>query len=165
MEKWAIIPEAPHYEVSNLANVRNRHRGNLLTMRINQKGIMYIGVQSGGVQIVRALAPIVAAAFVENPFGETANTPIHLDGNKANCRADNLRWRERHFAIRYHQQFKEPYFRRINTPIWCVETDEYFQDSWEAAKRYGLLERAVVLSCAGVIDKAGPEWLTFEVDG
>jgi hypothetical protein len=74
------------------------------------------------------------------------DTPINLDGDRVNCQAVNLMWRPRWYAVQYAHQFKDPYDKPILVPVRAVDTGEEFENSLQAACRYGLLEREVVLS-------------------
>lgn len=38
------------------------------------------------------MSRLVAAAFCDNPDPENRNTVDHIDGNKENNKAENLRW-------------------------------------------------------------------------
>jgi hypothetical protein len=100
---------------------------------------------------------MVARAFLSEP-SDIFDTPIQLDGDPANCNVDNLMWRPRWYAIQYKRQFRERYDNPINTPIRSVADGETFSNSLEAACRYGLLEREVVLS---VVNRT-PAWPTYQ---
>jgi hypothetical protein len=100
---------------------------------------------------------MVALAFLENPT-DIFDTPIQLDGDPLNCRADNLMWRPRQYAVLYKRQFKERYDHPINEPIHAINEREKFPNSLTAACRYGLLEREVVLS---ILNRT-PAWPTMQ---
>lgn len=102
-EFWAEIPHFESYSVSNYGAVRN-HRGRLLHMGVNQQGVLYVQLHKSGKPHNRALAPIVAGAFIEPPRHHSWATPIHLNGIRADVHAQNLMWRPRWFATEYHQQ-------------------------------------------------------------
>jgi hypothetical protein len=86
----------------------------------------------------------VAHTFVQG-YTDIFNTPIHLNGNKQHDWADNLVWRPRWFAFKYHVQFvnRPPY---VPEPIIDIDTGEEFFDSRKAAVKYGLLEKDIFLS-------------------
>ena len=67
-------------------------------------------------------------------------------------------WRPRWYAILYKQQFRDRYDHPLDVPIRCIGDGEKFSNSLEAARRYGLLEREVVLS---VLNKT-PTWPTYQ---
>lgn len=120
-EQWVEIEDFPHYLVSNLGRVTNMERKAPVALRLNQFGHVNVGLSRDNKQFTKALAPLVARAFVPKPAPEF-NCPIHLDGDRTNCAADNLAWRPRWFAIAYHKQFKLDSFRFDNTEL--IETTE-----------------------------------------
>src|SRR5688572_8496873 len=105
-ELWAEIPSFEQYGISNYGAVRNP-RGRYLSAGRNQGGIAYVTLYKEGRPFNRALSPIVAGAFLEPPQHHSWETPIHLNGNRADVTAWNLMWRPRWFAIDYHQQIMQ----------------------------------------------------------
>jgi hypothetical protein len=98
-----------------------------------------------GQQYHRSVPLLVAKAFVPEVRGPF-DTPINLDWDRHNNRADNLVWRPRWFAIKYNQQVRYPYKNSIKFPIIDLKSGEISENSRECAKRYGLLEDDLVLS-------------------
>lgn len=143
--RWMDIEGFPKYSINNFGDVWSEFTGRLLAIRVNQYGVPFVGLTQGHRQYQRSLALLVAQAFIPNS-SEIWDTPINLDGDRFNCVIENLMWRPRWFAIRYNQQFKHPYERPINAPLRAFGSDEVYEDSFDAAKAYGLLERDVVLS-------------------
>jgi NUMOD4 motif len=144
-EVWKEIEDFPGYSVSNYGFVRTDKTGRLLLLNQNQYGLLQVGMMRDGTQRHRSVPLLVAKAFLlqpTNPF----DTPINLDGDRFNNDVRNLAWRPRWFAIRYNQQFKWPYEFPILEPIVDLKTNEVSENSLECAKRYGLLERDLVLS-------------------
>lgn len=143
MEEWLDLHDFPGYSVSHLGRVRNDISDRTLNIAVNQLGIPYVSLRKMGDQFNRAVAPLVAHAFL--PFAElpSFDTPINLDGDRLHCAADNLMWRPRWFAVHYHRQF---ILRRIGirAPIEDIDTEERFPNSWEAAIKFGLLDREVM---------------------
>lgn len=161
MADWIPIPEFPAYSVNRFGDVKFEYYNRILHPHANQTECVYVSLMRDGKQNQRSLARIVAQAFLENPV-YPFNTPIHLDGNHWNCTADNLMWRPRWFAVQYHQQFKNRYYNPINHPIKARDQNEIFSDSLEAAIRYGLLERDIVLSINRNI-YTWPNYMFFEI--
>lgn len=140
-ELWVEIPGFENYSVSNYGAVRN-HRGRFIWTGKNQYGLMYVQLHREGRPHNRALAPIVAGAFLEPPPHHSWDTPIHLNGNRADVIVSNLMWRPRWFAIVYHSQIRQ-YGNPANR-VRDVETGE--EDSIQSlSKRYGLLPLKVML--------------------
>lgn len=128
-----------------------------LVPRYNQYGVPYVGLMRNWQQCSRSLPRLVALAFLSSP-SEIFDTPIQLDGDPANCRVDNLMWRPRWYAVHYKRQFEERYENPIDVPVRAIGYDERFSNSLEAACRYGLLEREVVLS---ILNRT-PAWPTYQ---
>lgn len=142
LEDWAPIEEFPGYSVSSQGRVRNDNFERVLTRLVNQHGIVHVGLVKGRLQYKRGVALLVARSFLPEPFPETFDTVIHLDGDKLNCRAENLMWRPRWFAIRFHQQFARDEMA-FPVPIEEIKTGERFKNSRHAVMRYGLLDKEI----------------------
>jgi hypothetical protein len=134
----------PDYSVSTAGSVRNDETERLLIPQVNQHGIVHVGLTKNKVQYKKALHIIVAEAYLIRP-SFTFDTPINLDGDRHNNRADNLLWRPRWFARKYYQQFQQsaPCFTR---KVQNVETGEVFDTSWQAALTLGALDRDIAFS-------------------
>lgn len=145
MEEWVELPFFPDYSVSHLGRVRSDRSNRILSITINQNGIPYIGLTKGGSLFKRSIAPLVARAFLPIPEFPSFDTPINLDGDRLHCSVDNLLWRPRWFAVSYHRQFMIDRIW-ITSPIEDVDTEERFETSLAAAKKYGLLDREIMQS-------------------
>lgn len=88
MENWKVINDFPNYEISNFGNIRNKTK--LLKIVPNKQGYNIVVLCNGGIRKTINVHRLVAAAFVPNP----ENKPCidHIDGDRANNHADNLRW-------------------------------------------------------------------------
>jgi hypothetical protein len=155
---WVVIDGFPKYSVNRLGQVRRDSFNRLVHPQMNQTHNVYVPLSREGKLFQRSLALIVARTFLPEPI-DPFNTPINLDGNRWNCRVDNLMWRPRWFAIRYHQQFEDPYQRPVKGPLRARDEKEVFPDSLSAACRYGLLERDVVMS----IEHNTYAWPTYQI--
>lgn len=142
---WEPIDEFPNYSVSNTGQVRNENTGHILVLTRNQYGLVQVGLMKNGNQYKRGIAKLVALAFLDPPPTEAFNTPINLDGDRLNNEVENLMWRPRWFAVKYHKQFEKP-SRGFNSPIFEVKTGEQFPNSWAAATKYGLLDREIYIA-------------------
>lgn len=87
MESWKVIYDFPNYEISNYGNVRNNTK--IIKSVPNKHGYNVVVLCNGTRKSVN-VHRLVAAAFIPNPD----NKPCvdHIDGDKSNNRADNLRW-------------------------------------------------------------------------
>ena len=158
MSDWVVIESFPKYSVNRLGQVRRDSFDRLVKPQANQTNSVYVPLMRDGKLYQRSLALIVARAFLPEPV-EPFDTPINLDGDRWNCKVENLMWRPRWFAIRYHHQFKEPYEKPIKAPLRARDEKEVFPDSLSAACRYGLLERDVVMS----IEHNTYAWPTYQI--
>ena len=145
-EKWVIIGDFPMYRVSNYGQVLNHATGKLINSSQTKGGLVKIGLVQGGIQYTRGLAVIVADAFV---FGRTDifNTPIHLDGDQTNNRAENLMWRPRWFAWKYFHQFDDPTYQKRG-PVLDVVSKVWYPTILDAATQNGLLFKDIMRSIA-----------------
>lgn len=145
-EQWRQIPEFPDYSVSDIGRVQNMETGRIMALTINQAGVVNVGLTKDLVQYKRSVTRLVALAFLPPPDHEGFDTPINVDGDRTNNHAVNLMWRPRWFAIEYHAQFKREVPRGITTPIIDLMTGETYPNSFEAAKKFGLLDREILLA-------------------
>lgn len=147
LEEWTEIEDFPGYSVSTYGEVYNHKHERMLTVSLNSNGIPTVGMYRAGHQYRRSIPVLVATAWIVNDFPGWFDTPIHLNGDRLNCRADNLIWRPRWFAIRYHKEILIPQF-----PVWPIgpfmllQTNEVFHNPREAALQYGLREMDIFLA-------------------
>jgi len=144
-ENWKTIEMFPEYSVSDRGRIRSDKSGRILSLNVNQYGVVQVGLMHDGVQYHRSVPLLVAKAFLPRE-AEPFDTPINLDGDRHNNQVENLMWRPRWFAIRYNQQFRHPYENPISSRIIDLATNEVSENSIECAQRYGLLEQDLVLS-------------------
>lgn len=82
------------YEVSNLGRVRSLPRngtlGGILKQTVDRYGYMKVVLHKDNKPRYCTAHRIVASAFIENPEGK--KTVDHIDCNRKNNNADNLRW-------------------------------------------------------------------------
>jgi hypothetical protein len=123
--------------------------------------VPYVGLVREWKQEVRSLARIVAHVYL-GPPDQIFDTPIHLDGDRTNCSVDNLMWRPRWYAVRYHQQFRQRYHNPIEEPVKVRGEAKRYANSLAAAMEFGLLEREVVLSILNATP-AVPTYQRFEL--
>lgn len=144
-EQWHDVPGFDGYAVSSHGRVRSR-AGRVLTHTFNQQGHEKVNLSIDGRTVTRSVAGLVARAFIEPPLRRDFNTIIHLDGDKNNAHADNLMWRPRYFAIRYHKQFESTAFRETTISVKEMKTGEEFASIHDAAVKFGLLYNDILVS-------------------
>lgn len=145
MEEWRPIADFPEYSVSNLGHIRRNATGYELAPKVNQYGVVYVGLMKNGEQLQRGVALLVASTFVPR-LSPAFDTPINLNGDRFDNKVDNLTWRPLNFARMYNRQFKDRYVNPIGHRIVDLESGEEFENSYDCAVRCGLLERDIVLS-------------------
>lgn len=144
LEEWLPIEEFDDYVVSNYGVVKNALTDRYMALTLVQYGMPTVAMMKDGTQYRRSLAGIVARAFLDAPPREDFNTPIHLDGDRRNCRVDNLEWRPRWFAINYHLECRKgPVYPKWSRDFRLNETGEVFDNPSQVARKYGLLEREI----------------------
>lgn len=85
-ETWKTIKGHEGYEVSDMGRVRNRKTGLVRKLMPNDKGYLRVQLDGSWLRAHR----LVAEAFISNPQGKPQVN--HIDGDKANNRAENLEW-------------------------------------------------------------------------
>lgn len=135
--RWQELDEFPDYAVNNLGEIHNIKTGMPRRTSINQQGIVKISLYQGRELITRSVAVMVAEAFVDGQT-EFFNTPIHLDGDRENCRAENLMWRPRWFAVQYHRQFHIEAFHNSDVHIVEVNSGKEYYSNKDACMDLGL---------------------------
>ena len=93
MEEWRTVEKHPHVEVSNLGNVRNVWRNQVIARRtqINGNGYLTVTIRTGVKRgATRRVHVLVAEAFTgPKPPRMDVN---HIDGDKTNNRVENLEY-------------------------------------------------------------------------
>jgi hypothetical protein len=144
MDEWVCIYEFPIYWVNDQGLIFNERTGRIVRTSKTTAGIIKVGLYDKGIQYTRAVSTIVADAFIVGR-SEIDNTPMHLDGDRNNVSADNLRWRPRHFAWKYARQFLNP--RVIYKELFVYEDDEtQVYTIFDTARIYGLLFEDILRS-------------------
>jgi len=142
-EEWRVIEQFPDYSVSNRGRIRSDKFDRIMVLSDHQFGVVQVGLMRDRQQKHRSVPLLVAKAFLV-PSEPSFDTPINLDGDRHNNALENLTWRPRWFAVRYNQQFRYPREYTIEEPIIDLKTGDISENSFECAKRYGLLEEDLV---------------------
>lgn len=136
--RWKELDEFPDYAVNDLGEIFNIKSGMPRKTSINQFGIVKISLYKNRRELhTRSVAVMVAEAFVPGQT-EHFNTPIHLDGDRLNCRAENLMWRPRWFAVQYHRQFYSEAFHNSDVHIVHLQTGKEYYSNKDACMDLGL---------------------------
>lgn len=144
MEQWLPLKGYPGYSASDEGRIRNDLRDSILAV-VRVKGRRsYVGLVQNKVQVKRSLSKLICETFVYNERPEYFDTPIHLDGDLSNCRADNLLWRPRWFADRHSVQFN---LNLVDPgPVKNIDTGVVYDSVWSVVFAHGVLFNDVVLS-------------------
>lgn len=92
-EKWVPVEGYGNkYEVSNLGRIKSYHKKKpkILLIHYNTSGYPYVNLYYNKTHKAEMIHRLVAKAFIPNPKGY--NIVMHLDDNKTNNNADNLKW-------------------------------------------------------------------------
>lgn len=162
-ERWRVIDDFDDYEVSNLGAVRARKTSRCRTFQTSKEGICWLAVRKDGRQYSRTLSRLVANAFVENNFNPIIfDTPTHIDGDKTNCRAENLMWRPRWFSVAYHRQFSTSEYLNSKASFRCIETGSVYESVRDVVHEHGVLAVGVIISASNQNSFVFPHKLSFD---
>jgi hypothetical protein len=146
-EMWLEIKEFPDYRISNYGRVLNIYTDHIKIPTANQQGIPSVLLMRDRAQYRRAVARLVAEAFLPPHQLPAFDTPINLDGDRSNNHVGNLLWRPRWFAVKYHAQLKvSPGYGDSMGPIQDIDTGVVYANVRDAVTQCGLLERHVVVA-------------------
>lgn len=91
MAEWRVLAEVPTYEISNTGQIRVTETGQFRSIQIDpSQGQCYISLRKGKQYLNRAVHVLVARTFIENT--ENKSNVIHINGDRLNNSAANLRW-------------------------------------------------------------------------
>lgn len=159
-ERWEKIFDFTDYSVSTYGRIRNDRRGTLVKQSINSRGVAKVGLYRDHIQHTRSVKVIVAETFVEGE-NEKFDTPVLLDGDPRNNRADNIVWRPRWFAWKYASQFElfEKYLDK--GPIRDRKSGKVYKNVVDACIENGILVREVMIT---LVNKTPvfPTWQVFD---
>lgn len=133
-----VIEDFPNYEVTNYGRIFNLRTGREMILSPLLNGELTVGMTRDHWQYRRSVKRLVAQVFVPGE-SEFFNTPILLDGDRNNVRADNLVWRPRWFACEYARQFTDQPEWYFYGPILDTTNHIEYPHVFAAAVENGLL--------------------------
>lgn len=149
-EIWVPVEGFSEYLVSNKGRIMNNWNESIKTPHVNQQSILSVKLHKEGREYRREVALLVAKAFVPKPKGKDSefifDTPINLNRDRSNNSAENLAWRPRWFAVKYH---KECSTFDINLQTLKVKNNETKKKDTikNFSEEYGILMIDIYLSC------------------
>lgn len=138
---WRDIPSLPNFRVNRDGDVINAKTDNIKQTSVNAQGVLKVQVTVDRVPTTRSVAVLVAEAFLTDPHPPQFNSIIHLNGDRLDCRVENLARRSRSFAIRYHRQFDARLEQQTmrGHHYYMPETGYHFETVRDVVTKYGLL--------------------------
>lgn len=92
-EIWKPIKKYPTYEISNMGRAKSIKNDCLLIPVIHpEQGYAKVTLRRGGRNHCRKISRLVALEFIKNPDPDTLTMVDHIDRNRTNDKAINLRW-------------------------------------------------------------------------
>lgn len=157
---WRAIDEFPTYSVSNYGDVVDESKSRFVSQSVTLQGALKVNISYEGGQVSRSVKRLVAQAFVE---GQDAifNTPIQLDGDQVNVRADNIMWRPRWFAWKYCRQFVRLPNYHSEGPIIELESQVQYFSVYEASIINGILMQDIWGTIILTKPHVFPTWQRF----
>lgn len=145
---WREIPGFPDYLVHETGDIYDRARDRPVSQYWVRSGfqVNLRTDESVSGQTSVKVARIVASTFVDQ--GSPRNdTIVFLDGDRANHSCENLAWRTRPLAIKYHREIREVDIWANSLPV-IDEDGEIYENILEAAVQWGVCPSSIRNSCA-----------------
>lgn len=158
-EIWKQIDDFPRYEISNMGRVRIVESGKVMKPSI-RSAYQCITFNSETERRTKQINRIVAKYFVINPKPKLYDRVDHINENKLDDRAINLRWCTQSLNMLYHYQNKE----YIGKVILQHDLEDNFIKEWKNIRELMELNKDYKYNCllkvlTGGLDKLyGYKW-------
>lgn len=107
---------------------------------INQNGHRFVPLRMpNGKLKQRVVNKLVAEAFLPPEPSHIMESVIHLDGNRAHLNVENLAWRPRWFATKFHSQFNKRMDFPEDGPIRDTTEGVVYKNVQHVAHTFGVL--------------------------
>lgn len=133
-----IIKEFPNYEITSYGRVFNLKTGREMALSPTQHGDLTVGLVRDHHQYRYSVKGLVARYFVPGE-SEFFDTPILLNGDRNDLRADNIAWRPRWFAWLWTRQFSQMFSWYYFGPIIDMTTKMQYENYLQASMENGIL--------------------------
>lgn len=127
------------YSVNMAGEIRNDRTGRIMSVSYNQQGIAKVTLVFGQGKTTVSVTPLVARTFLPKHNLPTFDTPINWDGDRTNNHVQNLAWRPKWFAQKYHRQFKMRDWEKTYGSILDIDTNTYYDSPQEVVYDLGVL--------------------------
>lgn len=145
---WKEVEGCPNYLVSSAGRVKNLKLGIVLKQSL-RNGYLRVSINGKGQSVHR----LVAQAFIPNPNG--FDTVDHINGDKTDNRAENLRWisrsdnvrrfykeqitedqkaNRRMFALKVNRLALEAAHKATKKPVICLENGKTYESVNQAGR-------------------------------
>lgn len=148
--KWARITGFTDYEVSNQGDVYNKRADLFCSASAGTGGHLRVNLSGYRQMHTRSVARLVADAFVPKHEQEGFNTPMHLDADHSNCRADNLVWRPRWYVMKWTQEWESGILRNgdfTHNGVHNLTRGRRYASILQAAQTDGVLPSHILEAC------------------
>ena len=162
VEIWRPVKDWDWYEVSNLGRVRNVKTNHILKPLEDAWGYLTVGLYSEDspkkvyngrlckMPKKRKIHQLVAEAFCDGY--EDGFVPDHIDHNRKNNRADNLRWVSRSVNAKHMQSWANRKIDNYTEPVVLISREgerTQFGSIIEASVKTGLDSRNISANILG----------------
>ena len=150
-EIWKTIENFNNYQISSLGNVKNITTGKVLKSTLNGRGYYQVGLSKQNKRYTKLIHRLIAEAFIANP--ENHQCINHRDEVKTNNSIENLEWCSYQYNNNYGTRTERASKSRLGEKnynakkVLCIETNEIFNCTRDAARKY-CLERCAVSDAA-----------------
>lgn len=140
------VARFPQYEITAEGDLHHIPRDELVYPWRAQNGDLAVNLMVDDRRTTALLKLLVAEAFV--PRRHPRETTVYfLNGDRRDCRAVNLAWGSRSYAIRYGKQMADHelcHRMRQSAPVFDETNNERFDSVYDYATTYGYLFKDVV---------------------
>ena len=147
MTQFRDIEGFPNYIVSNEGDVINKESGKCLKPHQITGGYLEVQLSKDGKSYHKRLHRIVASSFC---LKEVEATEVnHIDGNKANNRADNLEWvtKSENMNHAYRTGLQRTTRNGKVRSVVCLNDGKSFGTISEASEYYGVSKSQIYWCC------------------